>query len=572
MKLEMGLSRKEIQDILYSSLGIKTNEDISIGTIQADSLQEGIVELMDAWVRKMDYVLNVITRLQKDNFSAQYRAYFYERAFSYQEYVSLFDASIEERDYANYPVFEYLQIHTDSQRKEYLTVYSEDIVSYTTLLKQLNLKVLSTLSDDLVAPIPIGVKQKGHIAIIGGTGTGKSELMKVMIYLTALSSDCSVVLLDPHGKLSAELKDLNFGDSERLTYLCPNLKSGFTPTLNPLTIPDRSEQNIDSTTQFIIKVFEELLRDSVLTDSMRAILSPCISTLLRHGNSSLIDLMRFMDDKENQDLVELGRLSPIPTHQYFFRNGFHNPRYSATKTSIYTRLLTLLNSPSFYNLITGKSTFHIEDILQRGRVILFNLAENEIQEEASRTFGKFIISSILSAVKNRALHGKEEPKPIFLFVDEAHLYLNDSIVSILKETRKFGLYLIIANQSVGDFTDAKLKQNLFDNTDIKIVGRVGSTSAKALSQEIGIEADTLQNLPNYSFYMKMRQNHSFMFHSSDLLVTSKKYQLSDSMIQKIIQQQLEQYYKQIPPTTKSENLNIPFSEHRTEPLKPKLEL
>ena len=544
MNLEKIISLDEIKSIFYNSVGVSSNKNINMGDVDGFSLEDGLVECMSLWTKRMDYYLHIIISLEKDRYSANYRNVFYERGITYQEYFSLFDTDIEEIDFHHYPVFEFLQIQSNAQRREYTKRCENNEASYIKLLQAADLRIVAIFNNCIKALLPLNGLQE-NLFLIGASGVGKSELLKKMVFWLSHIPNSSVILLDPHGKLVEELKLLNLGDPEKLVYINPYFHPDKTPTLNPLQISETTIKAVDTTCQYIVRVFEELLRDSILTDQMRAILTPCISTLLRKGNTSLNELMRFMDDKRNKDLVELGKTSPVNAHKQLFENRFYEQRYNSTKVSIYTRLLNLLNSPTFDRLISGESTLDLESAIEEGKVILFNLAEGEMGEDASRTFGKFIISTVQSIAKRREIRGNENKTPVYLIVDEFYHYINSSILSVVKETRKFGVHLVVANQSVGDLTDVQFRNNLFDNTAVKIVGRTGHTSVSTLSQEIGVPVENLQSLPNYSFYMKVREKPAYQFQSSDILIRDKKYWRSPEDIKKLDQMQLDKYYKPI---------------------------
>jgi len=107
---------------------------------------------------------------------------------------------------------------------------------------------------------------------------------------------------------------------------------------------------------------------------MDALLSPCISTLLRKKNSSFTELQRFMDDYNNADLVTLGQQSPNPQHKLLFRHKFASSLFSATKHGIYTRMQVILNDPTFQNLISNNTTIKLEQLIEQRKIILFKLS------------------------------------------------------------------------------------------------------------------------------------------------------------------------------------------------------
>ncbi len=106
---------------------------------------------------------------------------------------------------------------------------------------------------------------------------------------------------------------------------------------------------------------------------MDALIHPCLSVLLRKKGSSFIDLQRFMDDDNNQDLVELGMKSQNPQHRLFFTNQFTRKTLWLTKRGIYMRLQVLLNDPIFQNLISGSNSLDLERLIEEKKIIIFKL-------------------------------------------------------------------------------------------------------------------------------------------------------------------------------------------------------
>jgi type IV secretory pathway VirB4 component len=89
--------------------------------------------------------------------------------------------------------------------------------------------------------------------------------------------------------------------------------------------------------------------------------------------------------------------------------------------------------------------------------------------ETSQIFGRFVVAIIQSIAQNRIKQPKRFRKKCYLFIDEAQNYISPSIDIILKEARKFGVYLVLANQNVTDIEPSRLLQSLLNNTDIKVI-------------------------------------------------------------------------------------------------------
>lgn len=96
------------------------------------------------------------------------------------------------------------------------------------------------------------------------------------------SKDTTVILLDPHGDTAEKVKrfDLASKDLDRLVYFDPFLKDEYTPCINPFQLSDYGKESIELHTQQLTRVFSEMIPDVKLTNYMKAVLKPCLSTIL----------------------------------------------------------------------------------------------------------------------------------------------------------------------------------------------------------------------------------------------------------------------------------------------------
>ena len=118
---------------------------------------------------------------------------------------------------------------------------------------------------------------------------------------------------------------------------------------------------------------------------------------------------------------------------------------------------------------------------------------------------------IQSVAQSRINQPKQFRRDCFLFIDEAQNYISSSIDIILKETRKFGVYLVLANQNVTDIEPKKLLHSLLNNTDIKVIGRNGNKSLSILSKEIGVTTQKLEEMKKYEFMYKIGDTSPLRF-------------------------------------------------------------
>ena len=170
-----------------------------------------------------------------------------------------------------------------------------------------------------------------HTYIVAGTGAGKSELLKTLIWQHIIYGKTAMVVLDPNGDFAeqvAKFKDnlIPFRKKD-IIYIDPTLSKDVFPVVNPLDLPNISTETLDKVVQqmhkTLIQSFKEL--NVELTGAMNGMLYNMIHALYRKKDSSLLDLVRFVDDEQNADLVELGCQTNNYVISDYFKQKFMQP-------------------------------------------------------------------------------------------------------------------------------------------------------------------------------------------------------------------------------------------------------
>ncbi len=359
--------------------------------------------------------------------------------------------------------------------------------------------------------IPERYRRK-HCFVVGKSGSGKSETLKLLALTTKRGEDgrprrdVSLVLIDPHGDLAEELVrqrlyyDALTTDNDELVYIDPLLGSsrGLYPTLNPFDLGNRKygELQIERTAQQLARVFQTLVGgEGTLTLNMETLLLPCLTVLLKRPGSTLFDLLRFLDDESNEDLVGLGLKSDNEAHRHFFESLFPQKRFSVTKGSIATKVQSLLNTKAFAKFLARpSSTVDLEEALNSGKTIIVNCASGRVGNQVSEAIGRFVVGMVLSIALSRAEQPKASRLPIWMVIDEAQNFISDEIKTILAEARKYALHLTLATQVVGQDMSPQLNKIVLGNTDVKMVGHAGADSQAAMSREMGLGAGMLSGM------------------------------------------------------------------------------
>ncbi len=456
------------------------------------------------------------------------------RGFTYEEYTALFNSFIPTENFPFYPIFGILGakkggISTEKQRADFIHQYQHDEECYIKCLLENGAKdVLNFFfGGRLKAYLPLP-KLKMHSYIVAPTGSGKSELIRAIFYELQKKYDkFSFVLIDPHGDLAKKVKRFHLNvDKERIIYIDPFLKDGYSPTFNVFDVGEKSIKNLSHTAEQIIVSFEEVLsrEGGELSESMVNMLEKSIYFLLERDGSTLLDLAELLDAKP--DILK----EAIEYSEYFNERFLRTEKRS--RDALLYRIERLLNSPTLKPLVAGQSTFSLEKSLNSGKVIIFNLGE--LGEMTQAAFGKFLVANIKSLVRKR---DPEKSLPTFVFIDECQNLVSGSFEYMLSQLRKYGLHLILANQYVnqlGDQVEAVKK-----NTAIKIVGGDEADDIKSM---ITLPKDQI-SLKDYEYYLKIRGRTVLKIKSPSFLINNPEFEMTDQEEQDFDNYQLSKYYK-----------------------------
>lgn len=526
-----------IETELYHSIGAtptnETNEKqfVKVGYTTPQYIEEGLIKAMSLWVNTID---NLIARTNRDG--DDYIKLWMIRGLTFAEYQLIFDGGIDENTYNHFRGFTFLRITDRISRIKFTSQNANDFTTYVAVLQRFKVPIFKLIQE---SSMPVNFSMEAlhrHAYITGGSGSGKSELLKLMIYdlqrTSATEKQHSIIVIDPHGDLSFECLGFAFNrNQDRIIYVNPYINRDFgsaekyVPIINPFQISDKSEDCINHMTQQLTSAFMEILEDVAVSFQMDMVLSFCINTVLRLPYPTIDDLVRFMDDDRNKDLVEFGKKHPIKRHRDFFDHKFNIATYKQTKNSIMTRLETLLANPEFENLIVGNSTIDLEREMDSGKIILFNLAQGRLGDRVSSAYGRLIVAYIQGLIKKRVDTEKAQRKPIFLFIDECQYFLSPSVKEILTGTRKFGLHLILSQQVIGQDMTGAIEQIVMGNTSIKATGSNERKSLEQFSLNTGADLDALLVLENFSFYVhnrkEMQNRKPFLMKAPSFLVDAE---------------------------------------------------
>lgn len=382
-----------------------------------------------------------------------------------------------------------------------------------------------------------------HTFICAGTGSGKSESIKHIIrhYITT-NPEPAVVVLDPHDDLANDVaRYREHATNGRLIYVNPTLFKSRKIAFNPFDMTDKDEHSLNFGQKQFVGALEQLFGQS-FTAPQRALLTPCIGTLLHKDRSTFADLVTFMNDDRNRSLVDYARSNlPNQADREFMRDQFYGSNFEATKQALRYRFYDLARDPVVRDFLCADSTFDFADALNNGKVICFGFDRDVVTEEAVKTIGQLITAYMVSFAMRRP---KGQRRPIHLFADECQYFVSPTITQIMGETRKFGLYATLATQRI-EQVGKDVQKAILGNVGTYLIGRSKDETAEKMGKELPqLTANDIRELPPMHFYQIELDRAPV---KTRIDVIGNTYGLSDEDWLKLKRDQGRRYYRSIHP-------------------------
>lgn len=380
--------------------------------------------------------------------------------------------------------------------------WSPDLAGYLQYLRA----VAPGIADFLARPMPVMLPASAmlrHSYVTGAIGSGKTEMLKLLIHGLAGAGNCAVVVLDPHGDMAEQIArwpEFAPGGAwhGRLAYVDPFLDPHYSPCLNPFDLGGRKATVADS--QQFVEALSEMLGTgggSSFTVPMRNILLHTVPVLMGAEGRSPADLVRFLNQGENIDLVEDARRKLPPDEASFFSGEFQAGQYQQTRLAITTKLRVMLQAGR--SLFVGPATVNLESLIDGRKVVVFNLAKGRLGAETSAGLGRFILANLLALALRRAADKRTARIPAHVIVDECQNYLGPSVEQILTDARKFGVALTLCQQQVGQAMGTDLAKSVLGNPQLKVAGTNEAGSYRALAGALGVRLDMFMRLRDRQF-------------------------------------------------------------------------
>ena len=335
-----------------------------------------------------------------------------------------------------------------------------------------------------------------HSYVVGLTGRGKSKFLQSCI-LQDIKANRGCAVIDPHGDLAKDvIQSLIsagfFRDPDnlnRIIYVAPRRRDYMLP-FNVLARPDEFTETYEICQRVIssfMRTWARTLQEPPrFQQVMRASLAALVET-----NRTICDLYRLLTDDEFREDI----LNSIPNEKVqmdcrsFFEHEFNEwgKNRSIMLGSTTNKVSALTDNPNiFYMLGQKENRLNIREIMDKGQVLIADLGDCD--DETKRLFGSLIVTGFEQAALSRSRMAVEKRKPYYLYIDEFQDFAcnpgaAETFSQMLSQVRKFGLHLILANQSIAQLSPGL--QIALGNAQTIVAFRISRADAEVLARILG---------------------------------------------------------------------------------------
>ncbi|MBI3732795.1 MAG: type IV secretion system DNA-binding domain-containing protein [Chloroflexi bacterium] len=328
-----------------------------------------------------------------------------------------------------------------------------------------------------------------HLYVIGLTGQGKSKFLQHGLFqdITA-GRGCGV--LDPHTDLvhdlMAQLAQAGFfndpAQRRRVIYLDPARRDGLIP-FNVLASSEAPYTTAINVIEAFRRTWPESLREAPrFTNILLASLLVLIA-----NRQTLVELPRLLTDKPFREalLAQVDDPELVSVfHDRLDRWGREEP---LILESLLNKVSALALNPSLRrSLGQRENQLDFRRIMDDGRILLINLGRCD--SETRRLLGSLMVTFLEQAALSRADTPAQARRPFYFYLDEfqdfcANEGSTTSLARILSESRKFGLHLTLAHQTLGQLASEPLRAAL-GNIGTQLVFAVDRPDAERLAKQL----------------------------------------------------------------------------------------
>ncbi len=320
-----------------------------------------------------------------------------------------------------------------------------------------------------------GLDRYRHFIAVGGTGVGKTSRLLAPIALQdllrmAAGEQIGLTVFEPKGEFAAQVARAAKEFGIPTIHVDPSRPD--TDVWNPL---DGDKDKVAESVRSVLNIMFGKQDPFFGAVQGQATVSTILLLKSLFGDkATLLDVQRhLLNVKKLQASVDqYGAKFRGPdgerdlTEEYFRGDVLANDKWTQHITGLKTQLQSLLTHERLRRVLCSPSSFSLDEHLAHGRQVLCVGTDiGNLGPTLGKLFGKLLLLSFQNAIFRRP--GTENTRiPHVLIVDEAPVFLTDSIADLLSMGRSYRISVVLAmqNQSQLDLSSQGLGGQAFADT------------------------------------------------------------------------------------------------------------
>lgn len=359
-----------------------------------------------------------------------------------------------------------------------------------------------------------------HTYVLGATGTGKSTLLLNMA-IQDMRAGHGMAVIDPHGDLFDELLLAVPGHRRSDLMLVDVDDERFRPCLNPMDLEGATNAvAVNRVVNDMLEIFERLY-------DMKSAGGPVFEEYFRHAmllaaagsgggplpadgpTPTLASITHVLRNKAWRTAC-VARLAEVygsaaPAIRQFVESaeatrGEH--AFDNLQGYVTSKLSRFVTSATLHRLFcTGRRTIDFRKVMDERRILLINLSKGDLGSADARLVGMLLTKYLYKAAQSRADIPRDARVPFYFYLDEFQNFVASDIPEMLAEARKYGLFMTLANQTLGQLKGQGQRDALdavLGNAATRFFFRVGQHEAETVESGFAPHFDrqTLLHLPD----------------------------------------------------------------------------
>ncbi len=315
-----------------------------------------------------------------------------------------------------------------------------------------------------------------HLFLMGGTGSGKTSYM---LWLISQEIHNGMIVLDPHGDLAERVASLA---GDRVIYVDKDHPMSFNPLYKRNLTKSAIARELFMTVNSAVDAVTQNVEFTVLH---RKIIRNALE-VFDDSEMSMEYLGDFMDDI---NLREKKR------YHKFWKSFEKKKEMVDACNRISARLSMYYEDEDLAPFVKGRNEFDPGEIAKQKKVLVINL--EGLDEESLAFVGNLITHQIKTYYRSNPVG-----HPLYVYIDEFHLFINKKYSAFLTEGRK---HLLSFNFSCHNFAqiDKKLASAIMGSCFVKVLLGANAYDAEILSKQFNLDEKIIMSIGKREAYINV---------------------------------------------------------------------